>query len=71
MSWNLKHYKKRPRFDFVLHYRLLKNPTYSNCNVILATTPHIQDICDNISTVKFKKHRSKTLENVFNKYELM
>ena len=58
-------WKRRLRSNLILYFKLLKNLTYSTCNIALYQDSHGYNLRDKVSTVKIEKHRSKTRENFF------
>ncbi|CAH8292204.1 unnamed protein product [Schistosoma rodhaini] len=58
-------WKRRLRSNLILYFKLLKNLTYSTCNIALYQDSHGYNLRDKVSTVKIEKHISKTRENFF------
>ncbi|CAI2726366.1 unnamed protein product [Schistosoma spindalis] len=58
-------WKRRLRSNLILYFKLLKNLTYSTCNIVLARNSHEYVLRNKESTVKVEKYRSKTRENFF------
>ncbi|CAH8481634.1 unnamed protein product [Schistosoma intercalatum] len=58
-------WKRRLRSNLILYFKLLKNLTYSTCQIILARDSHEYELRNKVSTVKVEKYRSKTRENFF------